>query len=650
MRYPFPVAQNIADVKRDTLVFRSLLDSARSKAARAESDSAQHYFVAAGQLARQLDFKKGYYEYSGEYARFLYRQLRFKDALRVSEEQLARATSEQNNAMMANAYNNIGVQYHALGDLHRSAENYIQAIKASENLRDHKNQQKYNSNLASIFLDLKDKEKCLYYARMGYAMAVQMNDTVRIGNSLVNLSCSEILNEHYDDAKAHLQLLMAIGYKQDNIPLVMDGCINLGEIALREKAYETALAWNRKALGLMDDTSPPDYAIYIHDGLAKSYRALGQYSKAEVYFEKSLQEAESENFTKNELKDLYLFGAEVKEILNKPYEALALRKKYDVLKDSILNETTQSGVHELEARYQSTLKEKALTQQQLVIANHKNELQEKNKWIILSTSGVILLSLAGAIIFLYYRHKRRIADAEAKGLLLQAQINGEELERARQARELHDGVAGILSAARMHLCILAKGKVDDTSKGVYEKALSLITHAGNEVRNISHNLAPEILLRDGLENSIHDFCNRIDHPDLQVQYYSVGEIPPLMPGLKLLVYRIVQEAINNVIKHARASRAIVQTTFVDQQFSLSIEDNGVGFDASQAKSKGLGIRNLVSRIQSVGGSYEISSSPDRGTIIHLVCDVSGYIEPAEATSSSDPFQPFGLDDARIGVA
>ncbi|MBT1704635.1 tetratricopeptide repeat-containing sensor histidine kinase [Chryseosolibacter indicus] len=623
----------------DTLQVKFLLDAAKVKTDNGELDSARYYFLKAGTLAKRLHFNSGYFKYAGAYAHFLYRQLQFKEALRVSEEHLQYAMEVGNKAMVANAYNNIGVQCHALGDLDRSAENYILAIKASESLSDNKNIHKYYSNLASIFLDLKDKKKCLYYARKGYETAQLLKDTARIGNSLVNLSCSEILNEQFDDAKAHLNQLISIAYKGKNMPLVMDGYINLGEVALLQQEYELALEWNKKALSLMDDNSPPDYAIYIYDGLAKSYEKLGQFEKAEACFEKSLRQAESANFTMNELKELYLFGANLKEKLKKPYAALVLRKKYDVLKDSILNETTQSRVHEMELKYQTTLKEKTLAQQKLLIARHEYEIQRKNKWIILSVSGLFFICSGGLIIFLFYRHRARIVHASKRAMLLQAQINGEEQERTRQARELHDGVVGILSAAKMHLSLLKPCQNDEENKKLYEKALSLITDAGIEVRNISHNLAPEILLQEGFENAIRDFCRRVSHSALRINFYAVTTIPKLSPPLELLIYRIVQESVNNIIKHAQATFGIVQVGMDNGCLSLTIEDDGKGFDVKNIQFKGLGIQNLIARIESVGGTYELSSAYGKGTTIHLICDVRRYltessIQPVEAKAQS----------------
>lgn len=647
--FKLPFFDKVESPVADTLLVTALLDTARSKADRGELDSAQHYYIKAGELAKTLNFTSGYFQYAGEFARFLYRQLEFKEALQVSEEQLAYARKVNNKAMIANAYNNIGVQYHALGFLERSAESYIQAIKASETLRDNKNLHKYYSNLASIFIDLKDKEKCLYYARKGYETARLMEDTVRIGNSLVNLSCSEIINEKYDDAKAHLHQLINIAYKRKNFSLVMDGYINLGEVALLQQEYNTSLEWNKKALALMDENIPPDYAIYIYDGLAKGYEKLGQYKKAEECFEKSLHQAELENFTRNELKELYLFGANLKEKLNKPYESLALRKKYDVLKDSILSETTKSRVHELELKYQTTLKEKTLAQQKLVIAQHEYEIQEKNKWIIVFVSALVFICFIGFILFLFYKHRQKIAHAQKGALLLQAQIRGEEQERTRQARELHDGVVGILSAAKMHLSLLKPGQDDEENKKLYSKALSLIADAGNEVRNISHNLAPEILLQEGLEYAIHDFCKRISHSTLRIHFYAISTIPKLSQPLELLIYRIVQESVNNIIKHARATSAVVQIGIADNQLSLTVEDDGIGFDIHNIKSKGLGIHNLISRIASVGGTYEISSAPGKGTTIYLICDVGRYLQNAVIPpSETDP--DFNVSDSEVIVA
>lgn len=609
----------------DTLVVRSYLDSAKSKISKTQFDSAEYYFLKAGSLSKKVKFIPGYFDYAGAYASFLYHQLRYKEGLRVSEEHLEIALKQNNQVMLANAYNNIGVLCQALGDMNRSAENYIQALNVSEALGDNRNSRKYYNNLASIFLDLEDKERSLYYAQKGYAFALQFDDSVRMGNSLVNLACSEILNEKYDDAKDHLNQLVSIGYKTKNISLAVDAYLNFSEICLRQKKYEEALTWNRKAHELIDDSFSPDYIVYVYDGMAKSHFYLKNYQQANLFFDRSIQIAEAGNYSKNELKDLYLFGSEVKEGVNQLKDALMYRKKYEALKDSILNETAQINIRELEVKYQTTLKEKALAEQQLVIANHENELQEKNKWILVSVSGMVLVMFVAVVLFLVHRQRQSAAKAERESMLLQAQIDGEEHERARQARELHDGVAGILSAAKMQLGLLQLGKSDEVNKTVYEKALALLKIASGEVRNISHNLAPEIILQEGLDIALSDFCKRVGSETLPVDYYVIGEIPKLTLALELLIYRAVQEAVNNVIKHARATRVIVQVSLIETTLSVSIEDDGIGFDIKAIKRRGLGIQNLVSRIQTLGGVCEISSTPGKGTMIYIVCETVKYL-------------------------
>ncbi len=148
------------------------------------------------------------------------------------------------------------------------------------------------------------------------------------------------------------------------------------------------------------------------------------------------------------------------------------------------------------------------------------------------------------------------------------------------------------------------------------RVVNLIEEAAREVRNISHSLDPEILLQEGLEYALRAFLAKISHPGLSINLYTVGELPQLEPGQELLLYRIIQEAMNNVIRHAGATEALVQLGYDNGILTLTVEDNGKGFDPAATPGKGIGLGNMVTRINLLKGHYEISSRPGEGTSIY----------------------------------
>jgi len=198
--------------------------------------------------------------------------------------------------------------------------------------------------------------------------------------------------------------------------------------------------------------------------------------------------------------------------------------------------------------------------------------------------------------------------------LLEAQLNGEETERARTARELHDGVASVLSAAKISILNAA---VTGREKKALPEIGELIEVAVREIRSISHNLAPEFLLREGLACAVESFCQRVKGGELSIDFYLIGDIPRFERSVELTLYRIVQEAVTNIIKHSGATEGIVQLEGNGNMLRITVEDNGIGFNKNTLSGKGLGLSGLTCRVSKVGGTIEIRSSPGNGTTIYI---------------------------------
>jgi signal transduction histidine kinase len=225
------------------------------------------------------------------------------------------------------------------------------------------------------------------------------------------------------------------------------------------------------------------------------------------------------------------------------------------------------------------------------------------------------------IIYLDFRNKRKLHLRQLKTIeqekeiqLLQAVMQGEEKERSRIAKDLHDGVAGMLAAVKMHLS--AGDEQVKTIQG-YQQAIQLLDEASVEVRKTSHNLMPEVLLQHGLNEAIRRYCSNISSPTLQVQYYFIGDEQRYVESFELSVYRIVQELLNNVFKHSKATEAIVQMSIQNSLLSISIEDNGIGFPKDALQSGGMGLGSLKHRIGALNGNLELQTEGGRGVNAYL---------------------------------
>lgn len=218
-----------------------------------------------------------------------------------------------------------------------------------------------------------------------------------------------------------------------------------------------------------------------------------------------------------------------------------------------------------------------------------------------------LLIFIVAVVVLYQKKLR-----EKQQSLFQSVIDAEEKERTRIAKDLHDSLGASLSAVKLYFEGL-KPSIPDQEKSslVYD----MLANACNEVRAISHQMMPQVLIREGLFVATRQFCMPfMSLPKLKFELNILGpEIRPPSPTTELMIYRILQELINNSLKHSKATEIIVQLIQSKNELILSVEDNGIGGDINVNESNnGLGISNLVSRVKYLNGQISFENVENSG--------------------------------------
>ena len=584
-------------------------------------DSSKYYCLKAGELARAIDFKRGFAEFVSHYIPLLNREGNYREALGLTLESLEVCKTIGDKSLLAMAYNNVGNQNQYLGDLKSSATNYLNALIFSDGVDTPQRRMRYSNNLASVFLQLEEKSKSYYYAKKSYQLASETRDSLGMASSLVNLALSEVLNEKFEDAIKHLDQVYALGKALDDDSYVLDALINKADVYAEMKRFPIALRLYERSFRILKDYPVPDYELYVYWGLAQNHFHLGHYKQADEYLSKAITVARDLHALQ-ELTKLYLLGSEIHEKMDHNSRALSFRKQYEFLNDSLIDAETRQNIHKLEIEYQTAQKEKAIADQQLIIAQNNLEMARKDRFIFLWSMVAVMLLSAIIIFIVVYRNKQK-RNAEKLQLMrkqnelqvLNALMEGEERERSRLARELHDGVGGILSASKMHLSIIQDEERFATKASKLKNVSSLLDQAAQEIRTIAHNLFPDILLMHDLDVALSNFCQRMRNAGLNIEYYCLGKIPKLNNRFKLIVYRAVQELVNNVMKHAHADHVLVQLSKHDNMMTIVVEDNGVGFDDNV--QKGMGLLNLTEKVKNLDGHLTIESAPGKGTTVHI---------------------------------
>ncbi len=303
--------------------------------------------------------------------------------------------------------------------------------------------------------------------------------------------------------------------------------------------------------------------------------------------------------------------------LNQAYLYL---EKYTAFKDRIDQKQTAFKIAEAEIRYQSAEKQNqiALLQKQKVQA--ELELRNKRLYNWLLGAGCLLLMIAALASIIFFRKNKKISRQQLQEArqqhtlnLTRAMLEGEERERQRVARDLHDGLGGMLAGVKINLS--KQSKMENQN---LDRAIDQLDQSVTELRRIARNMMPESLLKFGLEAALHDLCESFSSSATSIEFQAYAVKTDMPAATQANIYRIVQEILSNAIRHARASEIIVQCSQNDYMFLITAEDNGVGFDTAKLDtSPGIGFANIKSRVAYLNGRMDVHSVINEGTTINI---------------------------------
>lgn len=370
----------------------------------------------------------------------------------------------------------------------------------------------------------------------------------------------------------------------------------------------------------------------LGDNIAQLYFKTGNFNQIEEY-------AKEANTIGKKLKH-YKVVASTYDVLKKNASrlgefkrALAYAELYKIYTDSATNQETQKITLSLESKYQNQKKEREIAA--LTIANTQKELEvvKRNRLLII---GGMTAAASLIILGLFYktsRQKQLLAEREKKlqqeqinflerqqqVVSLQSMINGQETERTRIAKDLHDGLGGLFSTVKMYFSTLQHESPSLKENELFQKSYGIVDTASLEVRRIAHNMMPEVLMKLGLANALKDLCENISAGKLlSVSLEVHGMNKRLNATTEIMLFRIIQELLNNIIKHSHATEAIIQFIRENERLSVIVEDNGQGFDTLEKDEKShAGIATIQSRVNYLNGKMSIDSQKNVGTTIMM---------------------------------
>lgn len=447
-------------------------------------------------------------------------------------------------------------------------------------------------------------------------LALQFEDSALFVYALSNKAT--LLADQKQYAKARSVALNALGIlkrvDQDHLYFQLSNTIAI--CLINENRPEDALPYSKMVMELTTKDSAQENIVSANYILGYNYTELGQYKIAERYLQQGLRSA-LKLASMDNIDNAYGQLARVYEGLGQYNKALQYQKRYTTIKDSLLGLETAGRIAEIETRYrimqkdnELAKKDKALLLNQLKIAR-----QQKQQYIWIGGTSFCIIILLGML-----RHKHY----KAKLNRMQDTIAGEERERRRLAQELHDGIVSRLSIIKMNFSSLPLQHRYLNDAPDFQDVVDQLEQSIAELRTTSHNLLPEYLQRAGLAASVKVYCDKIRSvTPLDIEFQILGDLPLLSNDFQLNIYRIIQELVNNIIKHSNASQALIQFKVQKDWLHITIDDNGIGRQGDPIESTGLGLKNLDDRIRVLNGTIEIERT--EGTSVYLEFDMKKFI-------------------------
>lgn len=358
-------------------------------------------------------------------------------------------------------------------------------------------------------------------------------------------------------------------------------------------------------------------------------KKLKRYKEAKSTLEDVLTE-KSLAIDLNNRKTFYKQLSLLNEETGNTKEALLWEQKYSKLNDSLNTENVKLEINKLESKFNTAEKERKIAT--LNAEKNQKDLEVNKKNSYLWGMGLVLLLALSLLIFLFiiFRKNKKISEQRLNDIkqkeelsLTKAILDGEERERERIARDLHDGLGGMLAGVKINFSTWSSHHLNPEKDQEFYKILGQLDNSVSELRHVARNLMPESLLNFGLETAIHDLCEFYSRKNLNIDFQAIDISKTLPLNIQLNIYRIVQELLANAIKHAEASSILLQCSQSGENFLITIEDNGKGFDKNiENTTKSMGLRNLKNRVNYLKGTMEIHSD-DQGTAINIELNIHG---------------------------
>jgi len=481
------------------------------------------------------------------------------------------------------------------------------------------------SNMSMAYSTMNKPEEALAISKKGIDFARSSNDKMVLTSAMFTYGGNLVAAKKGDAGLSVLDSAKQMAIEVNNQNVVYMSDFMKAMYYYNNKLYEEAIQLYSACLKIARDNNFPLGIGSNYINLAACEAELKRAAIAKAYLDSSAKylDYSEPSEVKLEYFDNY---AEVYRLMKNYDKAFAYKDSVAAIKDSIYQRDNVRQMEFRQARYNYDSKQQEVFRLESDKKIQDAELSRKSSLNYLMGGGIIALLLISSLGYRNYRNKQlfqqhRINELETEKKLAatEAVLKGEEQERTRLAKDLHDGLGGLLSGVKYSLNTM-KGNLIMTPENAqaFERSMDMLDSSIKEMRRVAHNMMPETLLKFGLDTALRDFCNDVSQSGaVKLTYQSIGlDFEKIDQTTAITIYRIVQELLNNTMKHASAENVIVQVSKSDHLISVTVEDDGKGFDTSILKqSRGIGWSNILNRVEFLKGKLDVNSQPGKGTSV-----------------------------------
>ncbi|WP_178989252.1 tetratricopeptide repeat-containing sensor histidine kinase [Winogradskyella schleiferi] len=491
---------------------------------------------------------------------------------------------------IAMAINGLGVAYRRIYKLDEAKEYFERSLKLSQEINDTLLISKALTNIGGIYLWRYKNDEALEYYEKSKVFAIASKDKFQEALITINMAAALSQKKEYELSKKEIKKALSIGKDIENYNVLANAYRNLSQIYYKKKMPDSLLVSAYQMLSYAEKislTNEIDGAYYF---LFHAYKFKKDFDNTIKYYD--------------------------------------LRKQQRTTIDDITSSNTLERIKIDKQRAQDSLVNLTHTLKSEMIYQ-----KEKSNLIMAWGGSLSAISIFAVFIFRNVKRKQQKAERERQEQIeekekilkdleistIDAMVKGQEKERERLAADLHDSVGATLAAAKLQFDYLMKNQMNtEQSEELIKKTSTLLEDAYVEIRSMAHVKNSGVMAKNGLLPAVEKLSSNASGINgLTIEVQSFGLEQRLDNSLEISIFRIIQELVTNIIKHANATKGYVHLTNHEENLNIMIEDNGVGFNPKQInrKNNGMGINSIDRRVEHLEGTLTIESEKNKGTTV-----------------------------------